>query len=339
MIDNQLLYEMNVRLNNNLSGRDPSLFKSINEKSNSEHKLFSSVVQLKGHSAEVFTGKFSRNGLIFASAGSDRSINLWSVFTEKCKNLANLTGHTNTITELAWSDDKLFTCSVDKNVFVWDYFTGTRLKKLKGHSSIVNSVDISRKTQQMLISVGEDCNCLIWDLRTRKEAQRHTSKYQLTSCAINSHGTHAWVGGIDNTIHCINLAMGKEEYVLQGHLDTISCIRLSNDETSILSNSFDGTLRTWDIRSFSDERRLKVFYGATSNFENNLLKCDWNYNDSTVGVGSADRHIYVWNAHSTELEAKLTGHSGSVNEVSFCPKGERIISSVSSDTTAILGEY
>lgn len=339
MIDNKLLYEMNLRLNNNLTKRDANIFKGIEETSCSKYKLYSPVVQLKGHGAELFTGKFSKNGLIFASAGCDRNVNLWSVFSDNCKNIATLTGHTNAITELAWSDEKLFTCSVDKNVFVWDYFTGTRQKKLKGHSNVVNSLDISKRTQQILISAGEDCNCIIWDLRIRKEVQRHISKYQLTSCAINEHGTHVWVGGIDNTIRCINLAMGKEEYSMQGHLDTISSIRLSNDESSLLSFSFDGTMRTWDVRSFSEDRLQNVFIGATSNFENNLLKCAWNSDDSMVAIGSADRHIYVWNAHTAELEAKLTGHSGSVNEVSFCPKGDKIISSVSSDTTAIIGRY
>lgn len=47
--------------------------------------------------------------------------------------------------------------------------------------------------------------------------------------------------------------------------------------------------------------------------------------------------VYVWNASTRQIEYKLPGHSGSVNDASFHPK-EPIVASGSSDKQIYLGE-
>ena len=56
-----------------------------------------------------------------------------------------------------------------------------------------------------------------------------------------------------------------------------------------------------------------------------------------VTAGSADRMVYVWNASTRQIEYKLPGHSGSVNDAVFHPK-EPIVASGSSDKQIYLGE-
>ena len=56
-----------------------------------------------------------------------------------------------------------------------------------------------------------------------------------------------------------------------------------------------------------------------------------------VTAGSADRMVYVWNASTRQIEYKLPGHLGSVNDAVFHPK-EPIIASASSDKQVYLGE-
>ena len=50
----------------------------------------------------------------------------------------------------------LFTASTDKTVCCWDYETGGRIKKLKGHQSFVNSCCPSRRGNQMIVSGSDD---------------------------------------------------------------------------------------------------------------------------------------------------------------------------------------
>ena len=72
---------------------------------------------------------------------------LWDVFDEKCKNVHAMKGHTNAILDTCWSSDSshLYSCGADKLLFAWDVVEGTKVRKLKGHEGIVNSVAVVRR--------------------------------------------------------------------------------------------------------------------------------------------------------------------------------------------------
>lgn len=52
----------------------------------------------------------------------------------------------------------LFTCSVDKTGAVWDCEVGERIKKLKGHTSFVNSCCPTRRGVALLATGSDDGN-------------------------------------------------------------------------------------------------------------------------------------------------------------------------------------
>ena len=123
-----------TNINDGIIIRKEDLFKKP------EFKLYAPSVLLNGHKGDVYTGKFSREGFLFASAGYDRDIQLWEVFDENCRNITTLRGHTNAILELTWSQDdsKVFTCSADKTVGIWDVYESKRIKKFTCSYSIKN---------------------------------------------------------------------------------------------------------------------------------------------------------------------------------------------------------
>ena len=51
---------------------------------------------------------------------------------------------------------RLISASTDKTVAIWDVEVGTRLKKLKGHQTFVNSCDITRRGPQFICSGSDD---------------------------------------------------------------------------------------------------------------------------------------------------------------------------------------
>jgi Prp8 binding protein len=117
-----------------------------------EISLYNPTIMLSGHQGEVFTGKFSNEGFLYASAGFDRCINIWEVFEEKCRNITKMEGHGNAILDLTWSQDdsKVFSVSADKTVSVWDIYESKRLKKLKGHENYVNCISSTRKGTELV---------------------------------------------------------------------------------------------------------------------------------------------------------------------------------------------
>ena len=59
----------------------------------------------------------------------------------------------------------LFTCSVDKTGAVWDCEVGERIKKLKGHTSFVNSCCPTRRGVALLATGSDDGNIKVVDVK------------------------------------------------------------------------------------------------------------------------------------------------------------------------------
>ena len=109
-----------------------------------------------------------------------------------------MSGHTGAVVQLKFSPDgdTIYTASTDKTVWiwetlwlsiichyyqvgVWDTCTGERIKRMKGHTSFVNSVDCSRGNKPLVVSGGDDCQVKVWDRRRRQPLSSLNSTYQV----------------------------------------------------------------------------------------------------------------------------------------------------------------
>ncbi|KAK2181580.1 hypothetical protein NP493_392g05000 [Ridgeia piscesae] len=301
--------------------------------------LAAPIMLLTGHDGEIFTVRFSPDGQTLASGGFERLIFLWNTYGE-CENFAVLKGHTGAIMQVVFSTDgtRLVSASTDKTVAIWDIEVGTRLKKLKGHQTFVNSCDITRRGPQFICSGSDDGTVRLWDTRKKGAAQSFQNTYQVTSVCFSDTGEQIMSGGIDNDVKVWDLRKTDLLYQMQGHTDTVTGIRLSSDGSYLLSNGMDNTVRIWDVRPYApQERCVKIFHGIQHTFEKNMLRVAWSPDGSKVSAGSGDRHVYVWDTTSRRILYKLPGHAGSVNDIDFHPI-EPIVVSVSSDKRIYLGE-
>ena len=60
-----------------------------------------------------------------------------------------------------------------------------RIKRLKGHTSYVNSVHPARRGEPMIVSGSDDCMIKVWDQRKRNAAQSLNNMYQVTAVTFN----------------------------------------------------------------------------------------------------------------------------------------------------------
>ncbi|KAI8851879.1 CG3436-like protein [Chytridium lagenaria] len=302
--------------------------------------LHSPIMLLSGHQSEVLSCKFSPAGDTVASASFDRSILLWNTYGE-CVNKLQLLGHKGAVLEVQWSRDgsSVYSASTDKTVGVWDAKTGERVRRLKGHGSFVNTVAVARRGGEMIASGSDDNTIRLWDLRTKYPVNTLQERFQVTATAWNEDASILFSGGIDNEIKAWDVRKNEVVYTLQGHLDTITGLRLSPDGSNLLSNAMDNTARIWDVKPFSagSSRLLKIFEGAPHGMEKHLLKPCWSNDGEFIAAGSADRSVVVWDVSTRRIVYKLPGHKGCVTEVDWHPK-EPIIVSSSNDKTLFLGE-
>ncbi|MCJ1301296.1 hypothetical protein MMC08_004095 [Hypocenomyce scalaris] len=298
------------------------------------------IMELTGHSAEVFATRFDPTGQHIASGSMDRSIMLWRTYGQ-CDNYGILTGHKGAVLDLHWSRDSrvIFSASADMTLASWDLETGLRIRRHTGHEEVINCLDVSRRGEELLVSGGDDGYIGMWDPRQKQAVDFIETEFPISAVAIAEAGNELYSGGIDNDIKVWDMRKKAVAYSMPGHTDTITSLEVSPDAQALLSNSHDGTVRTWDIRPFAPtDRHIRTYDGAPAGLEKNLIRASWDSKGQRIAAGSGDRSAVVWDARSGKLLYKLPGHKGTVNDVRFAPGAEPIIVSGSSDRNLMLGE-
>ncbi|PLN77721.1 putative U5 snRNP complex subunit [Aspergillus taichungensis] len=284
------------------------------------------IMELTGHSGEVFAVRFDPSAQHIASGSMDRSILLWNTYGQ-CENFGVLSGHRGAVLDLQWSRDSksIFSASADMTLASWDLETGQRIRRHEGHEEIINSLDISKRGQELLVSASDDGTIGIWDPRQKEAVDYLETELPITAAVMSEAGNEIYSGGIDNTIHVWDLRKKSVAYSMLGHTDTITSLEISPDSQTLLSNSHDSTVRTWDIRPFAPaNRHVRTFDGAPIGLEKNLIRASWDPSGAKIAAGSGDRSVVVWDSKTGKLLYKLPGHKGTVNDVRFSPNNEPI---------------
>lgn len=243
--------------------------------------------------------------------------------------------------DLCWSrlGEYVFSGSADTTLASWDLETGTRIRKHEFHTEIVNSVCISPRGEDLVVSGSDDGSVAIWDPRVKRAADYIETEYPVTAVAVAEAGNEIYTGSIDAEIKAWDVRRGEVVYTLPGHTDTITSLALSPDFHTLLSYSHDGLARTWDVKPFAPlDRALKTYSGAPVGVERNLVRASWDRRGDRIGVGSGDGTVCVWDRASAKLAYKLPGHRGTVNDVRFSPGPDPVLVSASSDRNLLIGE-
>jgi len=82
----------------------------------------------------------------------------------------------------------------------WDLESGTRIRRYIGHEEVINTMDISKRGQEMLISGSDDGTIGIWDPRQKNAVDYIQTEFPVTSVALSPAGEEIYFGGIDNDI-------------------------------------------------------------------------------------------------------------------------------------------
>lgn len=115
------------------------------------------LATLTDHFGPVNVARFSKSGRVLATGSDDRMTSLYELHpgpgrstfgsndgpnVENWKHVMTLRGHSNNVTDLAWSRDDTYlaTCSLDNTIIIWNPKTGQQVTTLQAHESYVKGV-------------------------------------------------------------------------------------------------------------------------------------------------------------------------------------------------------
>ncbi|XP_076235496.1 WD repeat domain-containing protein 83 [Calliopsis andreniformis] len=235
------------------------------------------------------------------------------------------------------------TCGSDRKLKLWNPHRGVALKTYGGHGDEVMDACASCDSSQ-ITSCGLDKSVILWDVTTGTPVRRlrgHAGP--VNTVRFNEESSMIISGSRDNSVMCWDVRSKAQEpaQCLSEAKDSISSVRVSDHE--ILTSSFDGKIRRYDIRvgemyadymgdavtcsSFTRDGQCIVVSCAdavvrlmdkdsgellgefTGHAANNLcLESSVDAQDTRILSGSADGKLWIWDLVSQKVVAKLSGY-------------------------------
>ncbi|KAJ8679018.1 hypothetical protein QAD02_014805 [Eretmocerus hayati] len=97
-----------------------------------------------------------------------------------------------------------------------------------------------------------------------------------------------------------------------GHLSAVYCVLFDRTGKYIITGADDLLVKVW---SSSDGRLLATFRGASAE----IMDIAVNFDNTLLAAGSLDRILRVWCFQTMSPVAVLSGHSGMITSLNFCP--------------------
>lgn len=110
---------------------------------------------------------------------------------------------------------------------------------------------------------------------------------------------------------------------VQGHINSVNCVAISNDNKYAASGSADTHIKIWNI----EKRNQKHFLKTSSP----VLCITYTPDDKHIVSGSYDKKVLVWDTQKKILLAMLEGHSSYIKGIAVTHNGHYIISASSDE--------
>ncbi|ELR16482.1 Fbox domain containing protein [Acanthamoeba castellanii str. Neff] len=261
--------------------------------------------------------------------GQGGEIRFWNLKKRTCTK--TITAHDRWVRGLYWEKDRLFSCSNDKTVKVWNLNTGAFLNVYEGHENNVPMVQVSL-ADNIMVSCSRDQTVKIWDVGLGD---------CLTTLSGHSHAVNC-VQFKDNVIvsgdrgghlKVWDFRAGTCIKTMSTGLDVVQCVEFVGGRPNELivaggssrSDEKKYPLEIWDLMLGSAVTSL---YGHTG--FNWAMQYD--QPSGKLVTGGADRSIRVWDVKESKCEGEVldrakgraSNHADSIYTLQF--SSNRVVS-------------
>ncbi len=285
---------------------------------------------IKVQTLAIWDLAFAPDGVHLASAGTDGSLRILDVTRDQeFRRLPEA----RTALRVAFGPDGSFiaTAVADGTVTIRELATGQVVRKLLGHTEVVESVAI-RPDGRRVASAGNDRTVRVWDVASGKEIHvlaGHTD--DVYRVAFSPDGKTLASASKDRTVKLWDADAGREIRSLGGHIEAVNGVAFSPDGKTLASAGNDGFVMLWDVGS---GRRLRSVMSHPEGVRSVAISRDGRW---LAAGGYVDPTIRIWDLATGREGPILSGHASQVTGLAFSPDSLRLASS-SGDQTVRLWE-
>ncbi|XP_066451257.1 WD repeat-containing protein 26 [Eleutherodactylus coqui] len=287
---------------------------------------------LTEHCNEVWFCKFSNDGTKLATGSKDTTVIIWQVDpdTHQLKLLKTLEGHAYGVSYLAWSpdDNYLVACGPDdcSELWLWNVQTGElRTKMSQSHEDSLTSVAWNPDGKRF-VTGGQRGQFYQCDLDGNLLDSWEGVRVQCLWCL--SDGKTVLASDTHQRIRGYNFEDLTDRNIVQEDHPIMSFTISKNGRLALLNVATQG-VHLWDLQ---DRVLVRKYQGVTQGFYT-IHSCFGGHNEDFIASGSEDHKVYVWHKRSELPIAELTGHTRTVNCVSWNPQIPSLMASASDDGT------
>lgn len=198
------------------------------------------------HNASILCLQYDADILVTGS--SDGTAVVYSI-KDNYRPIRRLEGHKNShgVLDLAFDDKHIVTCSKDHNIIVWDRATGQQIKKLKGHTGPVNSVQLRGN---IIVSCSGDFSVKLWNIETGqniRELEGHTKG--LACSQFSEDGRFIASAGNDRVIRIWDAHTGACLQTIDAHENLVRCLHIDAVSGRLISGSYDQDIKVFDMKT------------------------------------------------------------------------------------------
>ncbi|KAF3840243.1 hypothetical protein F7725_018960 [Dissostichus mawsoni] len=243
-----------------------------------------------------------------------------------------LTEHCNEVWFCKFSNNgtKLATGSKDTTVILWHVDTETQqlklMKTLEGHA--YGTGELRTKMSQ---SHEDSLTSVAWN-PDGKRFVTGGQRGQFYQCDLDGNLLDSWEGVRVQCLWCLNdgrtmLASDTHQRILQEDHPIMSFTVSKNGRLALLNVATQG-VHLWDLQ---DRVLVRKYQGVTQGFYT-IHSGFGGHNEDFI----ANHKVYIWHRRSELPIAELTGHTRTVNCVSWNPVLPGLLASASDDGTEVL---
>uniref|UniRef100_A0A674MN12 WD repeat-containing protein 26 n=1 Tax=Takifugu rubripes TaxID=31033 RepID=A0A674MN12_TAKRU len=287
---------------------------------------------LTEHCNEVWFCKFSNDGTKLATGSKDTTVIIWQVEPEshQLKLLRTLEGHAYGVSYLAWSPDDVYliACGPDdcSELWIWNIQTGElRTKMSQSHEDSLTSVAWNPDGKRF-VTGGQRGQFYQCDLDGNLLDSWEGVRVQCLWCL--SDGRTVLAADTHQRIRGYNFEDLTDRNIVQEDHPVMSFTVSKNGRLALLNVATQG-VHLWDLQ---DRVLVRKYQGVTQGFYT-IHSCLGGHNEDFIASGSEDHKVYIWHRRGEFPLAELTGHTRTVNCVSWNPTIPGLMASASDDGT------